>query len=138
VSAPAPYLGDITRSPVVACAISSLVCAFLGIGMIAAYLPDAPPLAWPAGFLVASAVLLLAALAFLARRRPFAWRLFFAVARWVTLVTAIFSAMAVYIFVADGTSGTTLAIMAAVLVLSAIDIPLLIGFSVARHERVAG
>jgi hypothetical protein len=138
VSGPTPYAGDTTRSLVVSCTISSLVCAFLGVGVIAAYLPGAPPLAWPIGFLVASGVLLLAALAFLARHRPFAWPLFFAVARWVALVTLIFSAMAVYIFVSDGTSGLTLAIMTIVLVLAAIDVPILIGFSVARHERVAG
>lgn len=135
VSQHVPHLGDTSRSPVAVCVIGSLVCAFLGIGVIAAYLPAEVLLAWPVGFLVASTLLLFAALALLARRRHFAWALFFAVARWVLLVTLIFSAMAAYVLIYDGTSGVTLAIMAAVLVLSAIDIPILIAFNVARHER---
>ncbi len=135
VNAPAPYVGDTQRSPVAICTIASLVCAFLGIGVMAAYLPDEPPLSWPAAFLTASVLLLAAAALFLQRRPRFAWRLFWSVARWVFVGTLIFSATAVFVFVYDGTRGPTLAIMAAVLVLTAIDIPLLIAFSVARHER---
>lgn len=135
MSAHVPYAGDTSRSPVVTAVIGSLVCAFLGVGVIAAYLPAQVPLGWPVGFLAASVLLLLGGLMFLWRRRPFAWPLFFAVARWVLLVTLIFSAMAVYVLVFDGTSGVTLAVMTAVLVLSAVDIPILIAFNVARHER---
>jgi len=130
-----PYLGDTSRSPVVGCMLASIVCAFLSVGIIAAYLPRPAPLSWSVGFLVASAALLAGALVFLLRRRHFAWRLFFAVARWVLVLTLVFTAMAVYVFVSDGTPATTLAIMAVVLLLAAVDIPVLIGFSVARHER---
>jgi len=130
-----PYLGDTSRSPVVGCMLASIVCAFLSVGIIAAYLPRPAPLPWSIGFLVASAALLAAALVFLLRRRGFAWRLFFAVARWILALTLVFTAMAVYVFVSDGTPLKTMAIMAIVLLLTAIDIPVLVGFSVARHER---
>ena len=131
-----PYLGDTSRSPVVGCMLASIVCAFLSVGIIAAYLPRPVPLSWSVGFLLASAALLAVALVFLLRRRNFAWRLFFAVARWVLVLTLVFAGMAVYVFVSDGTPATTMAIMAVVLLLTAVDIPVLIGFSVARHERV--
>jgi hypothetical protein len=133
--ADSPYVGDTSRSPVVGCTLASIVCAFLSVGIIAAYLPRPVPLTWPVGFLIASVVLLAAALGFLLRRRSFAWWLFFRVARWVLVLTLVFTAMAVYVFVLDGTPVKTMAIMAAVLLLTAIDIPVLIGFSVARHER---
>jgi hypothetical protein len=76
-----------------------------------------------------------AAIVLLSRRRNFAWALFFTVARWVLMLTGIFIAMALFVFIVDGTSGAPLAIMASVLVLAAVDVPLLLGFSVARHER---
>lgn len=134
VRAAAPYVGDTGRSPVVACLVGSLVCAFLGIGVIAAYLPAPVPVGWPIGFLAASVALLAAATGLLRLRRRFAWALFFAVARWVFVGTSIFSLMGVYVMVYDGTSRLALNVMIAVLLLSAIDIPLVIAFNVARHE----
>ncbi|MCL5946568.1 MAG: hypothetical protein M1298_00890 [Chloroflexi bacterium] len=136
VTTPEPYRGDTTRSPIVGCTIGSIVCAFLAIGIIAAYLPQAVPLVWPVAFLVASGVLLVAAIILLSRLRHFAWAMFFAVARWMAVLTMIFVAMTVLVFIVDATGGLTLAVMAIVLVLTAIDVPILVGFSVARHERV--
>ena len=131
-----PYLGDQTRSPIVAASIAAIAFAFLAIGVIAAYLPKSVPLAWPETFLVISAILTVVAVVLLSRRQSFAWPLFFEVVRWVCILPLIFAATAIFIFLADGTSGVTLGIMIAVLLLAAINIPLVIGFSVARHERV--
>lgn len=136
MSVSTPYAGDTTRSPIVTSTIASIVCAFLAIGILASYLPQSPPLGWSVAFLVASVLLLAAAIVLLSRRRNFAWPLFFTVARWVLVLTGIFIAMALFVFIVDGTSGAPLAIMASVLVLAAVDVPLLLGFSVARHERM--
>jgi hypothetical protein len=130
-----PYLGDTSRSPIVAATIGSIVSAFLAVGFIASYLPRPAPMAWPVGFLIASGLLWVAGLALLLRLQRFAWSLFFAVARWISVLTVLFAGMAVYVFIADGTSGGTLAVMVTVLVLAAINIPIVVGFSVARHER---
>ncbi len=88
VSTPEPYAGDTTRSPVVVCAIGSIVCAIVSVGILVFYVPRPGSLAWASGFLAASAALLLAALVSLLRRRPFAWRRFFTVARWVLLLNS--------------------------------------------------
>lgn len=133
-----PYVGDTTRSPVVACGLGSTACAFIAIGILAAAMPRQPSLTWPVAFLAASVVLLGAAVVGLAGRRRFAWRLFFVVARWTVLLTGVFAAMAAYVFLYDGVRGATLTIMAVVLALAAVDVPLVLGFSVARHERVPG
>jgi len=129
------YEGDTTFSLVVPGTIASIVCAFLSVGIIAAYLPRHVSLAWPVAFLIASVVFLAVAVVALARRRNVAWERFRTVAKWVLILTGIFAAMAEFMFIYDRTPGTTLAILTAVLILSAVDIPVLLGFSVARHER---
>jgi hypothetical protein len=131
-----PYLGDTTRSPIRLFAMGSLVCAILSAGIMAAYAPRPAPLGPSEGLLAASAVLLLACVAGLLLRPNFAWSRFFTVAKYVVLMTVVISAMLEYVFVFDGMRGTALAIMTAVLAITAIVIPILWGFSVARHERV--
>jgi hypothetical protein len=132
-----PYLGDTSHSPIRVFAIGSLVCAILSAGILAAYAPRPAPLGPSEGFLAASAVLLAATVAGLLLRRRFAWSRFFMVAKFVVLMTVVISAMLEYVFVFDGMRGAALAVMSLVLAITAIVIPILWGFSVARHERVA-
>ena len=128
-----PYLGDQSRSPLVAASISSIVFAFLAVGILASYLPRTAPLGWPLACLAASALLLVVAVVLVSRLDSFAWPLFFSVLRWVSILPAIFAATAIFVFVSDGTSGRPLAIMIAVLLLASVNIPLVISYSVARH-----
>jgi hypothetical protein len=137
VNAPEPYAGDTTRSAVVAFTIGSIVCALVSVGILVFYVPRPGSLAWASGFSVASAALLVAALVSLLRRRHFAWQRFFIVARWVLLLTLVYTGMLEYVIVYDGARGNPLIIMTIVLLLTAIDIPILWAFSVARHERVS-
>lgn len=131
-----PHQGDTSHSPIRLFAVGSLICAMLSAGIMAAYVPHPSPLGWSAGFLVASALLVLAAVVGMVLRRNFAWRRFFVVAKFVVLMTAVISAMLEYVFVFDGMRGAALVIMTIVLAITAIDIPLLWGFAVARHESV--
>jgi hypothetical protein len=133
-----PYLGDTTHSPIRLFAMGSLVCAMLSAGIMAAYVPRPAPLGWSTGFLVASAVLLVAAVVGMLRRRNFAWSRFFSVAKYVVLMTVVISAMLEYVFVYDGMRGNPLVIMSVVLAITAIDVPILWGFAVARHETAPG
>jgi hypothetical protein len=131
-----PYAGDTTRSAIPLFALGSIICAILSAGIMAAYVPQPAPLGVCTGFLIASLVLLLATAVSLIRRPNFAWGRFFSVAKWVVLVTLVITSMLEYVFVFDGTRGTALVIMSVVLAITAIDIPILWGFSVARHERI--
>jgi hypothetical protein len=131
-----PYLGDTTRSLIRLFAIGSLVFAILSAGILAAYAPRPAPLGPSEGFLAASGVLLVATVVGLLMRRNFAWSRFFMVAKFVVLMTVVISAMLEYVFVFDGMRGGALAIMSLVLAITAIVIPILWGFAVARHERV--
>jgi hypothetical protein len=141
MDAHAPYLGDTSHSPIRLAAMSSLLCAMLSAGIMAAYAPRAVPstsLWWSTGFAVAAALLLFGATAGMLLRRNFAWGRFFGVAKYVVLMTAVISAMLEYVFVFDGMRGRPLAIMSAVLAITALDVPVLWGFAVARHEKVLG
>jgi hypothetical protein len=129
-----PYLGDQNRSPIVTASIASIVFAFLAVGILASYLPRTPPLGWSVGCLAISAVLFVVAVGLIARLHTFAWPLFFRVARWVSVLPAVFAATAIFVFVADGTKGAPLAIMITVLLLASANIPLVVAFSVARHD----
>lgn len=132
-----PWLGDTTRSPVMLCVVGAIVASFVAVGFIAAYLPRRAPLDVPVALLVVSGVLTVAGAALLLRRQGFAWDVFTSVARWIVLVTLIFAAMAEYVFAYDKTTGSPLVIMTVVLLLAAINVPIAVGFSVARHEPPA-
>jgi hypothetical protein len=131
------WLGDTTRSPVTICIVGAIVASFVAVGFLAAYLPRTAPLGPPIGLLVASGVLTFAGAALLRARPGFAWSVFWSIARWVVLVTLVFAAMAEYVFAYDKTTGAPLVIMTVVLALAAVDVPIVVAFSVARHEQPA-
>jgi membrane protein YdbS with pleckstrin-like domain len=70
----------------------------------------------------------------LSRVPDFNWPTFFLVAKWAGLAYAITAGMLLYVFVKDGTSGGQLVVLTLSLVVYAIHVPLLIGFTVARYE----
>jgi hypothetical protein len=123
--------------------ISQLGVGTLGLSLIAAILitsriPDDPPLALAVPLLVAAGLLLLVAVILLARIPRFAWGQFFLVAKWALLGYIVIAGMIEYAFIHDSTPGPTLATMSAMLALFAIDVPMLLGFSVARYADPAG
>ncbi len=86
--------------------------------------------------LVVAAALVLTAATLLARVRDFAWGKFRMVFGWALLEYAVIAGMLVYIFVRDSTPAGTLGLFIAALVIFAVDIPLVFGFSVARYQPV--
>ncbi len=130
------YAGDPTRSLIPVFGLGSIVCSLISGIIMAAYVPQAAPMGWPTGFIIASVILLGVTVVSLLRRPNFVWKRFFTVARWVILMTLVISAMLAYVFIFDGTRGSSLLIMVLMLAITAIDVPILWGFSVARHERI--
>ena len=100
---------------------------------LAAHIPQHVPLA-PSIALVSAAAIALAAIALaLARVNGFAWQSFFAVARWALLAYAIVAGMIEFVFLRNHTSGGPLVLMTLSLVIFALDVTLLISFTVARY-----
>lgn len=120
--------------PITELAVGSMILVVVGGIYLAAYLPKAAPLAPAFGLLAGSAALLLVNIATVSRLRDFAWHEFFLVGRWTLLAYAIIAGMLEYIFVVDKTRGGMLVVLTLMLLIFAVDIPLILSFSVARYQ----
>ena len=121
-------------------AIAVTVIALIATGGIytAAHLPRHVPELPTIALLALAGVLLAVNGVLLARIEPFAWRLFRVVAGWVLLAYLVVAGMLEYVFIYDGTRGSQLVILSGMLLVFALDIPLLLGFSVARFGEQQG
>jgi hypothetical protein len=114
-----------------------MILVVVGGIYVAAYLPQMPSLAIPAVLLGLAALLLVLTLAALARIGEFAWPRFFQVGRWAFIAYVIIAGMLELVFALDGTPGTMLAFLTCMLAIFAVDVPLILAFSVARYEAPA-
>ncbi|MGH9304483.1 MAG: hypothetical protein ACRDZ5_08740 [Acidimicrobiales bacterium] len=121
--------------PITALAVGSISLVIVGGIYMTSYLPRPAPLGPAVGLLVAAGVLLGAACGALARLRSLAWGTFFLVGRWTLLVYFVLAGMLEYVFVLDGTRGATLVLLTLMLAVFALDIPMLLAFSVARYRE---
>ncbi|HUK73699.1 MAG TPA: hypothetical protein VLW50_33975 [Streptosporangiaceae bacterium] len=122
------------RFPLVAeLTIISLALVVMGGILVASYVPRRPPLGAPIAIVAVSAALLLSGSYLLSRLRQFAWDRFFLVFRWSLLAYVISAGMIGFAFIRDHTRGAPLAVVVAMLVIFALDVPLIIAFTVARY-----
>jgi hypothetical protein len=119
--------------PVAGLAIVSLALVIIGGILMASYIPRRPPLGVPVAIAVVSAAALLAGSFLLSRLRPFAWDRFFLVFRWALLAYVISAAMIGFAFIRDHARGAPLAVVLVLLVIFALDVPLIIAVTVARY-----
>jgi hypothetical protein len=138
VDTPQPYAGDTKRSPVIACIVGAIISCILAAGIIIAHIPQPAPMWGSIMWVCVAAVLTIATVVLILRKKPFARRLFFTVAKWVFLYILVLTGMGEYVIAFDGTRGESLVVMTIILLLFLVNIPMLWGFSVARHERTAG
>jgi hypothetical protein len=120
--------------PVTAVGMTSLALIVAGGIYLSAHIPDHVPLAPAVVLLVLSAALLVANLLLLLRVPGFARERFFGVAKWALLAYAVTAGMIEYAFLRNGLSGGTLVVLTLSLVVYAVHVPMLIGFTVARYE----
>ena len=112
--------------------MASLALIVAGGIYLSAHLPRHVPLAPAVILLGASALLLLGNLAALTRVRQFDWPRFFQVAKWSLLAYAVIAGLIEYAFVQNHVKGGTLIVLSLSLVVFAIHVPVLVGFTVAR------
>ena len=126
---------EVKLPPISEIAIAAMALIIVGGITLASRLPHPAPLPVLIALLAAAAVLVLIDVVLLARLRDFAWPLFFQVAGWSLLAYSVMYGILEFTFVYDHVTGSTLAVMTLMLVVIAIDIPLLFGFSVARYAE---
>ncbi len=119
--------------PVTELGMASLALIVAGGIYLSSHIPQHVPLAPAVALLAASAALLVVNLALLARVKGFAWDRFFAVARWALLAYFVTAGMIEYVFLQNHVRGGTLVVLTLSLVVYAVHVPTLIGFTVARY-----
>jgi hypothetical protein len=119
--------------PVTEIGMLSLALIVAGGIYLSAHIPESVALAPAVILLALSAVLTALNLVLLIRVADFPWFRFFAVARWSLLAYAISAGLIEYVFVRNHLGGGTLVILTLSLAVYAIQVPTLIGFTVARY-----
>ncbi|MEA2228651.1 MAG: hypothetical protein QOH46_3606 [Solirubrobacteraceae bacterium] len=120
--------------PVTPLAVVSMALVIAGGIWIASHLPNDVPLGPAAAMLAASALLMVINVAGLARVPDFNRALFFDVAKWALLAYCVIAAILEFVFIHDGTRGGVLVVLTLSLVVFAVHVPLLIGYTVARYD----
>jgi hypothetical protein len=115
--------------------MASLALIVAGGIYLSAHLPQHVPLGPAVALLALSALLLVGNIVALSRVRDFAWDRFFSVARWSLLAYAVIAGMILYAFLEDHISGGTLVVLTLSLVVFAVHVPMLVGFTVARYAN---
>jgi hypothetical protein len=120
--------------PVTELGMFSLALIVAGGIYLSSHIPQHVPLGPAIALLIASTVVLGVNLAWLSRVSDFPWERFFQVGRWSLLAYLFTAGMIEYAFLRDHLSGGPLVILTLSLVVYALQVPTLIGFTVARYE----
>jgi hypothetical protein len=124
--------GERSFPPVTQLGMTSLALIVAGGIYLSAHIPKHVPLT-PAVVLLAVSALLLACNLFLLSRVPdFPWDRFFDVAKWALLAYTVIAGMIEYAFLRNHLKGGALVVLTLSLVVFAVHVPVLIGFTVAR------
>ncbi len=120
--------------------VTQLGMLSLGLVLVAgiylsAHLPEHVSLGPAVALLSASALVLAGTVLALWRADGFPWRRFLEVARWALLAYAIVAGMIEYVFLRNHTSGGPLVVLTLSLLVFAVNVPVLIAFTVARYDR---
>jgi len=126
--------GERRLPPVTQLGMLSLGLVLVAGIYLSAHLPEHVSLAPAVALLAASALVFTGNVLALARVEGFAWRRFFAVARWAMLAYAVIAGMIEYVFLRNHTSGGPLVVLTLSLLVFAVNVPVLIGFTVARYD----
>ncbi len=129
-----PSVLDRRLPPVVELAVASVMMMLAGGVYLASYLPRHPRLGPAVILLSIGALLTVISVLLLSRIKPFAWKAFFTVFRWALLAYIVIAGILGFVFIYDHTRGTTLEVLLLTLVVFAVDVPMIIAFTVARYD----
>jgi hypothetical protein len=119
--------------PVTGIAMTSLGLIVAGGIYLSAHLPQSVPIGPAVVLLVLSAALMAYNVYSLTRVKDFPWERFFAVAKWSFLAYLVIAGLIEYAFMRNHLSGAPLVVLTLSLLIFAIHVPTLLGFTVARY-----
>jgi hypothetical protein len=119
--------------PVTQLGMASLSLIVAGGIYLSAHLPRQVPIGPAVVLLVASALLLAVNIFLLSRVQGFAWDRFFEVGKWSLLAYAVIAGIIEYVFLRNHLRGDALVVLTLSLVVFAVHVPMLVGFTVARY-----
>ncbi|MGZ4251338.1 MAG: hypothetical protein ACXVUE_23930 [Solirubrobacteraceae bacterium] len=119
--------------PVTGIAMTSLALIVAGGIYLSAHLPQHVPIGPAVVLLVLSAALMAYNIYSLTRVTDFPWERFFAVAKWSFLAYLVIAGLIEYAFLKNHLSGAPLVVLTLSLLVFAIHVPTLLGFTVARY-----
>ena len=122
--------------PVSELAIVTMVLVVTGGIYMAGHIPNDVPTLLPTVLTAIAAVILVANVVMLARVKRFAWAIFRQVAGWSLVGYGVISGLLLWVFIRDDIPSDVMSLLTATLVIFAVNIPLLFGFSVARYQPV--
>jgi hypothetical protein len=119
--------------------VTQLGMLSLGLVLVAgiylsAHLPQHVSLGPAVALLAASALVFVGNLLALSRVQGFPWRRLFKVGRWALLAYMVIAGLIEYVFLRNHTSGGPLVVLTLSLIVFAVNVPVLIGFTVARYD----
>jgi hypothetical protein len=119
--------------PVTGIAMTSLALIVAGGIYLSAHLPQHVPIGPAVVLLVLSAALMAYNIYSLTRVKDFPWPRFFAVAKWSLLAYLVIAGLIEYAFLHNHLSGAPLVVLTLSLLIFAVHVPMLLGFTVARY-----
>jgi hypothetical protein len=119
--------------PVTGIAMTSLGLIVAGGIYLSAHLPRHVPIGPAVVLLVLSTLLMAYNIYSLTRVKNFPWDRFFAVAKWSLLAYLVIAGLIEYAFLKNHLSGAPLVVLTLSLLVFAIHVPTLLGFTVARY-----
>ena len=128
---------DRSYPPVTQVAMVSLALIVAGGIYLSANLPEHVSLGPAIILLALSAALMAFNLLSISRVKGFAWERFFAVAKWSFLAYLVIGGMIEFVFVHNHVRGSTLVVLTLSLLIFAIHVPTLMGFTVARYHQAS-
>jgi uncharacterized membrane protein YhhN len=120
--------------PVQQLGVVSMILTIVSVIWLASYIPKHPPLTVSVVLMILAGVVMATNLTMLSRVREFAWQTFRAVAGWTLVAYIVIAGMLEFVFLYDHVRGSVLLLMTLSLVSFAVNVPLLLGFGVARYQ----
>lgn len=125
---------EVKRPPVWECGVVTLIFVVVSVVLLASYIPDLPNTVPVYILLAAGTILIGVQLVLIGSMENFSRRSFHQVGGYALLAYIVIGGMIEYTFIRNHVRGEELALLTWGMALFIVDVPLILGFSVARYQ----